>query len=107
MFFAFAGERIFIKTHTIEIRFVIGPGNILFSGACVHFQLGIFTCWGSEGVKRRKTTKARSPPRGPLAVGTGRWSCGVSRSELGSHLLQLFLTVGFLDTQLVFSTLPL
>ena len=36
MFFALACERILIKTHTIEIRFVIGAGNALFSGAYLH-----------------------------------------------------------------------
>ena len=32
VFFALACERIFIKTHSTEIRFVTGPGNILFAG---------------------------------------------------------------------------
>ena len=31
-FFALAGERIFIKTFSIESRCVIGPENILFAG---------------------------------------------------------------------------
>ena len=47
VFFASAGERIFIKTHTTEIRFIIGPGNILFSGT---FQPGNCTGCDSEGV---------------------------------------------------------
>ena len=38
VFFALACEWIFIKTHAIEIRFVIGPGNMPFSGTYVHFS---------------------------------------------------------------------
>ena len=38
VFWALAGERIFIETHTIEIRFDIGPENILFARAYVHFS---------------------------------------------------------------------
>ena len=38
VFFALACERIFTKTHTIEIKYVIGPGNILFAGEYVHFS---------------------------------------------------------------------
>ena len=51
-FFALACERIFIKTHSTEKRFVIRPENILFFEAlpCI-FQTGNFTRWGSEGVK--------------------------------------------------------
>ena len=57
----------FHKMHSIEIRFYIGPENILFAGVCVLFlspeilragavkglnlQPGNFTGWGSEGVK--------------------------------------------------------
>ena len=37
-FFALAHERIFIKTHKIESRFVIEPENILSAGVCVHFS---------------------------------------------------------------------
>ena len=37
MFFALARERIFLKTPTIEIRFVIGPGHMLFSVVYVRF----------------------------------------------------------------------
>ena len=36
--------------HCIESRFVIGVGNILFAGVCVHFSAQKFTCWGSEWV---------------------------------------------------------
>ena len=38
LFFALVCERVLIKTHTINIRFVIGPKNILFSGAYAHFS---------------------------------------------------------------------
>ena len=37
-FFALECEQIFIKTHTIEIRFVVGQENTLFSGAYVRFS---------------------------------------------------------------------
>ena len=37
VFFTLARERIFTKTHITENRFVIGPQNILFAGAYVHF----------------------------------------------------------------------
>ena len=33
---ALACTRIFIKTHSIEGRFAIGPGNLLFTGVCMH-----------------------------------------------------------------------
>ena len=41
----------FHKMHSIEIRFYIGPENILFAGVCAFSQPGNFTGWGSEGVK--------------------------------------------------------
>ena len=37
-FFAFARERIFIKTLTVESRYVTGPENILCAGAGVNFS---------------------------------------------------------------------
>ena len=37
-FFALACDRIFIKTHTIESRCVIGAENRLFTGASVHLS---------------------------------------------------------------------
>ena len=33
-----ARERIFIKTLSTESRWVIGPENILYAGACVHLS---------------------------------------------------------------------
>ena len=49
--FTLTRERIFIKTHSTEIRWVVGPENILFAGATVHLSTGgNFTAWGSEGV---------------------------------------------------------
>ena len=50
-FFALACERIFIETHNIENKLVIGPENIPFEGVrdCT-FQPGNCTGWGSEGV---------------------------------------------------------
>ena len=45
-FFALACERIFIKTCNTEIRFVIGPENVLFA----LFSGRHFTGWGSERV---------------------------------------------------------
>ena len=33
-----ACERIFIKVHNTESRFIIGPDNILFEGASVHLS---------------------------------------------------------------------
>ena len=50
LFFAQACGRIFIQTHSTESRWVIGPENILFAGACVHRSAENFTDWGSEGV---------------------------------------------------------
>jgi len=50
-FFALACERIFIKTYSIESRYVIGLETILFVRASMHlFQPGNFTGSGSEGV---------------------------------------------------------
>ena len=52
LFFALARERTFIKTHSIESRWVIGPENITVCG-CLDpyiFQPGNFTGLGSEGV---------------------------------------------------------
>ena len=44
-----AHERTFIKMHSTESGFVIGPSNILFARVCVStFQPGNFTRWGSE-----------------------------------------------------------
>ena len=48
-FFATACERVLIKTHSIESRYVIGPENILSAGVCVHLSAH-FTCWSSERV---------------------------------------------------------
>ena len=49
--FASARERISIKTHSTESRFVTGPSNVLFAGAYVStFQPGNVSSWGSEGV---------------------------------------------------------
>ena len=48
LLFALICEWIFIKTHSIEIRFVTELENVLFAGVCVHFQPGHFTGWGSE-----------------------------------------------------------
>ena len=49
-FFALSYERIFIKTHNIGIRLVIGPENRL----CVQFlQPGNFTGCSSDGVNAR------------------------------------------------------
>ena len=50
-FFALACERIFIKTHNIESRCIIGQENTLFAGASVHLSAQKFTGWGSEGIK--------------------------------------------------------
>ena len=37
--------------HSIEIRLVVGPENILFAGVCVHFfSPVILQAWGREGV---------------------------------------------------------
>ena len=49
-----ACERNFIKTRSLESRFVIAIGqeNIPFAGTSVHLQPRNFTGWGSEGVKR-------------------------------------------------------
>ena len=47
--YAWARERISIKVHSIESRFVTGPSDILF--ACMYvctFQPGNFTSWGIE-----------------------------------------------------------
>ena len=38
LFSALACERIFMKTHSIDCRCVIGSGNIMFSGAFVKFS---------------------------------------------------------------------
>ena len=38
LLFALACERIFIKTHSVESRYVIGPENIQFAGASVHLS---------------------------------------------------------------------
>ena len=46
VFFALTCERIFIKTQATEIRFVIRPGNILSSGAYVHFSTRKFYMLG-------------------------------------------------------------
>ena len=54
-FFALACERICIKTRSIKIRCVTGPGNRLFklqAHSCI-FQPGHFTGWGSERVNLR------------------------------------------------------
>ena len=41
----------FIKTHSIQSRCVIGPENILFAGACVHFSaLGILRSGSVKGL---------------------------------------------------------
>ena len=43
---------IFIKTHSIESRLVIGLQNILFAGVCMYFfEPRNLTGWSSEGVK--------------------------------------------------------
>ena len=42
-------ERIFIKTHSIDIRFVIELENVLSAGVCVCVCVH-FSVWGSEGV---------------------------------------------------------
>ena len=50
--FPWARQRISIKMHSTESRFVTGPSNILFAGIYVcNFQPRNFTGWGSEGVK--------------------------------------------------------
>ena len=54
-FFAEAGERIFIKTHSTESRFVMGPGNLLLIVIMCTFQPRNFTGWASEGLKKKKT----------------------------------------------------
>ena len=41
-------ERIFIKTHGIESRSVIGPQNTMFAGTFVHFSAWNFSRWGSK-----------------------------------------------------------
>ena len=52
-FFTIACERISLKMHRTESRFVVGPSNTLFAGMCVYtFQPGNFTYWGCEGVKK-------------------------------------------------------
>ena len=43
-------ERIFIKMHDNESRFVIGLQNRLFAAAFSTFHPRNFTGWGSEGV---------------------------------------------------------
>ena len=53
-FFAVAGERIFIKTHSLESRFVMGLGNLLLIVIMCTFQPRNFTGWGSEGLKKKK-----------------------------------------------------
>jgi len=52
LFFALALERIFIETHSIESRCVIGAENVLFVGASLHFSARKFYRLGSEGVKQ-------------------------------------------------------
>ena len=54
-FFALACERIFIKTHSIEKRFVIRLENnyTVFEALPRIFQPGTFTRWGGEEVKER------------------------------------------------------
>ena len=48
-FFALVCERIFIKTHSIESRWVKGPETILFKVHLCIFQPGGFAGWGSGG----------------------------------------------------------
>ena len=56
--FAWAPERTFVKMHSIEIIFVIGPSNILSASVYVcTFQPGNFTGWGSEGVNKRLNSR--------------------------------------------------
>ena len=50
----------YIKMHSTESRFVIGPSNILFAGVYMcTFQPINFTGWGSEGVKLTTCTVCR------------------------------------------------
>ena len=46
---ALACKWIFIKTHSIQIRFATGPKKILFAGACVHFSARKFYGLGGGG----------------------------------------------------------
>ena len=50
----------YIKMHSTESKFVIGPSNILFAGVYMcTFQPINFTGWGSEGVKLTTCTVCR------------------------------------------------
>ena len=63
---AWPHERISVKMHSIESRFVTGPSNILFAGVYVcTFLPGNFTCWGSEGVNAERSPKRWADWRGP------------------------------------------
>ena len=49
-FFALACKRIFIKTHGIESRCVIGAENILFAGASMHHSARILQAGAVKGL---------------------------------------------------------
>ena len=49
-FFAVAGERIFIKTHSIESRLLLRQEKYCLQACAYTFQPERFTGWGSEGV---------------------------------------------------------
>ena len=64
-FFALVCERIFIKTHNIEIRFVIEPQNYAFSQhVCALFSLEILLAWAVKGLMqdRKKASVALVTP---------------------------------------------
>ena len=51
-FFALACEKTFIKRYIALNGDLIGPENILFAGASMHFSARNFTDWGSEWVNQ-------------------------------------------------------